>query len=65
MHMFSDKVILFLTDGENAAGRNPLQVIKELNEPLNNSVIIHTFGLGSSECHSNFVPSKVTLLKLL
>ncbi|KAK3087851.1 hypothetical protein FSP39_011482 [Pinctada imbricata] len=43
-----DKVILFLTDGNPTEGKDPMEVIKELNEPLNNNVVIHTFGLSTS-----------------
>ncbi|VDI58540.1 Hypothetical predicted protein [Mytilus galloprovincialis] len=40
------KVILFLTDGEKTAGGEPLDVIKEENKKINNSVVILTYGLG-------------------
>ncbi|XP_071141369.1 VWFA and cache domain-containing protein 1-like isoform X1 [Mytilus edulis] len=40
------KVILFLTDGEQTAGGEPLDVIKEENGKMNNRVVILTYGLG-------------------
>lgn len=46
MYLITDQIILFLTDGKYTRGRNPLEVIKEENEKLNNSVVIFTFALG-------------------
>ncbi|XP_076082495.1 VWFA and cache domain-containing protein 1-like isoform X1 [Mytilus galloprovincialis] len=40
------KVILFLTDGDQTAGGEPLEVIKEENKKMNNRVVILTYGLG-------------------
>ncbi|XP_065940596.1 VWFA and cache domain-containing protein 1 isoform X3 [Magallana gigas] len=43
----SDKVILFVSDGDNLDGDNALTVIRDRNEQLGNSVVIHTFAIGS------------------
>ncbi|XP_063407199.1 VWFA and cache domain-containing protein 1-like [Mytilus trossulus] len=40
------KVILFLTDGDQTTGGEPLDVIKEENKKMNNRVVILTYGLG-------------------
>ncbi|KAJ8322155.1 hypothetical protein KUTeg_000626 [Tegillarca granosa] len=42
-----DRIILFLTDGKYTDGKNPLEVVKEENEKLNNTVVIFTFALGA------------------
>lgn len=51
---FSGKVILFLTDGEKTAGGEPLDVIRDENKKINNSVVILTYGLGQRKYRLNF-----------
>ncbi|XP_062591885.1 VWFA and cache domain-containing protein 1-like [Saccostrea cucullata] len=42
-----DMIILFVTDGTNSGG-NPLEVIKNENQKIQNRVVINTYGLGNS-----------------
>ncbi|KAJ8321750.1 hypothetical protein KUTeg_000221 [Tegillarca granosa] len=42
-----ERVILFLTDGKNDKGGDPLAIIRDENQKLNNSVVILTYGLGT------------------
>lgn len=51
---FTGKVILFLTDGDQTAGGEPLEVIKEENKKMNNRVVILTYGLGQRKYRPNF-----------
>lgn len=54
MGLASDKVILFVSDGDNLDGDNALTVIRDRNEQLGNSVVIHTFAIGKHtdcKCH--------------
>lgn len=54
MGLASDKVILFVSDGDNLDGDNALTVIRDRNERIGNSVVIHTFAIGKHEdckCH--------------
>lgn len=50
MGLASDKVILFVSDGDNLDGDNALTVIRDRNERLGNSVVIHTFAIGKQDC---------------
>lgn len=45
----TERVILFLTDGKNDKGGDPLVVIRDENQKLNNSVVILTYGLGTGK----------------
>lgn len=44
-----DQILLFVSDGRdnNGIGGNPLEVIRDENEALNNSVVINTYGIGT------------------
>lgn len=46
--IFTDQILLFLTGGENIRG-NPLEIIRDENEALQNRVVIHTFGIGTGK----------------
>nr|XP_022294872.1 VWFA and cache domain-containing protein 1-like isoform X2 [Crassostrea virginica] len=41
-----DQILLFVSDGSNDGG-DPLEVIRDENQQLNNRVFIHTFGIGT------------------
>nr|XP_019926041.2 VWFA and cache domain-containing protein 1 isoform X1 [Crassostrea gigas] len=41
-----DQILLFVTDGGNSGG-NPLEVIRDENQALQNRVLINTYGLGT------------------
>ena len=43
-----DQIILFVSDGANDGG-DPLEVIRDENQQLNNRVVIHTYGIGIGE----------------
>ena len=43
-----DQIILFVSDGSNDGG-DPLEVIRDENQQLNNRVVIHTYGIGNGE----------------
>lgn len=53
--VFSEKVILFLTDGEQSAGGDPLSLIADRNGKLGNKVTILTYGLGSCKISSELL----------
>lgn len=40
---------MFVTDGGNSGG-NPLEVIRDENQALQNRVLINTYGLGTRKC---------------
>lgn len=44
-----EQILLFVSDGRgnNYIGGNPLEVIREENEALQNSVVINTYGIGT------------------
>lgn len=44
-----DQIILFVSDGtsNDDIGGNPLEVIREENEALQNNVVINTYGIGT------------------
>lgn len=44
-----DQIILFVSDGRDNddIGGNPLEVIRDENEALQNSVVINTYGIGT------------------
>nr|XP_022331553.1 VWFA and cache domain-containing protein 1-like [Crassostrea virginica] len=41
-----DQILLFVSDGANDGG-DPLEVIRDENQQLNNRVFIHTYGIGT------------------
>ncbi|XP_022331617.1 VWFA and cache domain-containing protein 1-like [Crassostrea virginica] len=41
-----DQILLFVSDGANDGG-DPLEVIRDENQQLNNRVVIHTYGIGT------------------
>ncbi|XP_022331682.2 VWFA and cache domain-containing protein 1-like [Crassostrea virginica] len=41
-----DQILLFVSDGSNDGG-DPLEVIRDENQQLNNRVVIHTYGIGT------------------
>ena len=43
-----DQILLFVSDGSNDGG-DPLEVIRDENQQLNNRVVIHTYGIGTGE----------------
>ena len=43
-----DQILLFVSDGGNDGG-DPLEVIRDENQQLNNRVVIHTYGIGTGE----------------
>lgn len=49
MNLVLDQIILFVSDGRdsNDIEGNPLEVIQDENEALNNSVVINTYGIGT------------------
>ncbi len=50
IHLFSEKVILFLTDGQPTDSEDTIAAaLRKGNEALNNQVILLTFGLGHSK----------------
>lgn len=44
-----DQILLFVSDGRDNSGteENPLEVIRDENEALNNNVVINTYGIGT------------------
>ncbi|XP_048728643.2 VWFA and cache domain-containing protein 1-like [Ostrea edulis] len=44
---FRDQIMLFVSDGDNNAGDNPLEVIRDENHRLQNRVVINTYGIGT------------------
>lgn len=46
MFLFADQILLFVSAGKNTEG-NPLEVIRDENEALQNRVIINTYGIGT------------------
>lgn len=44
-----DQILLFVSAGKNTEG-NPLEVIRDENEALQNRVIINTYGIGTGRC---------------
>lgn len=44
-----DQIILFVSDGtyNDDIGGNPLEVIRDENEALQNNVVINTYGIGT------------------
>lgn len=48
-----------MTGGENIKG-NPLEIIRDENEALQNRVVIHTFGVGIGE---SFIADLISILK--
>lgn len=44
-----DQILLFVSDGGDNSGTegNPLEVIRDENEALNNNVVINTYGIGT------------------
>lgn len=54
-----DQILLFVTGGENIKG-NPLEIIRDENEALQNRVVIHTFGVGIGE---SFIADLISILK--
>lgn len=48
---FVDNILLFVSAGEHQHKKgNPLEVIREENEALQNRVVINTFGIGTGRC---------------
>lgn len=56
---FVDKILLFVTGRENIKG-NPLEIIRDEIEALQNRVVIHTFGVGIGE---SFITDLISTLK--
>lgn len=48
-YLYLDQILLFVTDGGNSGG-NPLEVIRDENQALQNRVLINTYGLGTRKC---------------
>lgn len=46
-----DQILLFVSDGRgyNDIGGNPLEVIQNENEALQNRVVINTYGIGTGK----------------
>lgn len=46
-----DQILLFVSDGRgyNDIGGNPLEVIQNKNEALQNRVVINTYGIGTGK----------------
>lgn len=49
MFLLADQILLFVSAGKNTEG-NPLEVIRDENEALQNRVIINTYGTGTGRC---------------
>lgn len=49
MFPLADQILLFVSAGRNTEG-NPLEVIRDENEALQNRVIINTYGIGTGRC---------------
>lgn len=49
MFPLADQILLFVSAGRNTEG-NPLEVIRDENEALQNRVIINTYGIDTGRC---------------
>lgn len=54
MFLLADQILLFVSAGKNTEG-NPLEVIRDENEALQNRVIINTYGIGTGRCIEAFM----------
>jgi hypothetical protein len=61
MFILTEKVILFLTDGEKTAGGDPLSLIAKRNGDLENEIIILTYGLGTCKYSESLYLEKLLL----
>jgi hypothetical protein len=61
MFILTEKVILFLTDGEKTAGGDPLSLIAKRNGDLENEIVILTYGLGACKYSVSLYREKLLL----